>query len=104
MAAHASTDPSKAQFAQKIMIEEFRRPVTQKEVVDAKTFLEGNFTLEQENPEERADEMCFMEYVSGAEKINEYVRKIKSVSHKEVLRVKKKYLSKPYAVVVVGPK
>src|SRR3989338_4533267 len=101
IAAHASTDSSKAKFAQKLMLEEFRRPFTKKEVEDAKTFLEGNFILEQEVPEDRADELCFMEYCKGGQHIDEYVKGIKSVPHKKILRMQKKYFSGNYAVSVI---
>lgn len=103
IAAHTSTDKKKAGLAQRLMLEEFRRPVTAKEASDAKTFLEGNFILEQENPEERADELCFMEYMGNAERIEDYVRRIKAIPLRKVLMAQKKYFSRPYAVVVVGP-
>ena len=103
MAAHASTDKPKAGIAKTIMLKEFRRPVTKKEVKDAKTFIEGNFLLEQEDPEERADELCFMEYASKAEKVDRYIKAIKGISYRHVLRIQKKYFSEPYAVAVVGP-
>ncbi len=103
IAAHASTDAKKADRAKKLMLEEFRRPVSSKEVADAKTFLEGNFVLEQESPEERADELCLMEYLSTAEEIGAYVRKIRKVPYREIILAQKKYFSRPYALAVIGP-
>jgi predicted Zn-dependent peptidase len=104
MTVHTSTDPSAAEKAKQLMLEEFRRPVTQKEVADAKTFIEGNYLLQNENTEEHADELCYWEYIGDAKKADAYIKSIKKVTFADAVAVQKKYFSGNYAVAVVGPK
>jgi predicted Zn-dependent peptidase len=104
IAAFASTDKKAVEKATDLMLKVFREPITRKEFEDARTFIEGNYTLENENTEQHADELCYWEFMGDAKLADSYVKNIKKVSYRDVLKAQKKYFSKAFAVAVVGPK
>ncbi len=104
MTVHTSTDPSALRKAQDLVLLEFRRPITRKEFDDAKTYLEGNYLLQNEDTEELADELCYWEYIWDARLADEYIKRIKKVPYQEALRVQRRYFLGNYAMAVVGPK
>lgn len=103
-AVHASTDPTKEALTKKLMLEQFRKPVTEQEVREAKTFLEGNITLEMEDNRERADALCTWERMASAEDAQRYLARVKKVPFREVLRIQRRYFNDNYTMTVVGPK
>lgn len=104
IAVFASTDKKAVPLAKDLMLKVFREPVTKKEFDEAKTYIEGSYTLENENTEQHADELCYWSFIGDAKLANSYVSNIKKVSYADVLKVQKKYFSRPFAVAVVGPK
>ncbi len=104
IAVFASTDKKAVPQAKDLMLKIFREPVTKKEFDEAKTYIEGSYTLENENTEQHADELCYWSFIGDARLADSYVGNIKKVSYADVLKVQKKYFSRPFAVAVVGPK
>ena len=68
---------------------------------EAKTFIEGNFMLGNEDTKEKIDLMSFWELISKAEDVLDYVKKIKNVTKKDVTNVVEKYLNKDYALSIL---
>jgi len=101
---HASTDKRKVKQTEKIMLREFFKPVTKKEVENAQSFIEGNYTIKNEGTHDHADELCFWENADRAEISQSYLTRIKKITFAEVLHVQKKYFTKNYTVAIVGPK
>ena len=103
-AIFASTDKSAMELTKNLMLEVFRTPITKKEFDDAQTFIEGSYVLENENTEERANEICYWDFIDDAKLADTYVKNIKKVKYEDVLRVQEKYFSGAYALAIVGPK
>jgi predicted Zn-dependent peptidase len=104
VAAFASTDKKVVEKVKGLMLRIFREPITKKEFLEAKTFIEGSYMLEMENTEQLSDELCYWDYMGNSSLADSYVQKIKKVSHDNVLKVQKKYFKRAFAVAVIGPK
>jgi predicted Zn-dependent peptidase len=101
--AYFSTDKKNIDKCVKLCLEEFKKlkKITSKELVEAKQFLEGEFVLDKENSQSLAAEMGQWELVSNAEDGLNYVKKIKKVTKKDIIRVVNKYLNDKYSLAVI---
>jgi predicted Zn-dependent peptidase len=104
-AAYATIDKKNINLVKKMILEELEKlqQVTQKELDEAKTFVEGDYYLELEDTQKVADQLLFWEQVSKAEDMYHFIPKIKKVTLEEVKRVAKRYFSK-YAFAVIEGK
>ncbi len=75
--------------------------VSQKDVDEAKTFVEGSYALQMEENFNRADNIAFWETISKAEDASSYLDKIKKVSTKDVQRVAKQYFNENYTLCMI---
>jgi len=79
------------------------KELSAKDLNEAKTFIEGDYLLEIEDPQKVADQIVFWEQAGTAKMINEYVKNIKKVTLKDVQRIMNKYF-KYYTFVIVEGK
>ncbi len=102
-AVYLNTDKYKIKKAIKIILSEFEnlRKLTSKELAEAKGFLIGQHKLESESTRDLADELGYWESIKDAGLLDSYIKEIKKVSKKDILRVAKRYLTKNYALAVV---
>ena len=77
--------------------------ITEKDLLEAKTYIEGNYLLEMEDSQKVADQLLAWELVKDARMMLEYLKKIKNVTIPEVRRVAKHYF-KNYTLVVLEGK
>ncbi|MAG73395.1 hypothetical protein CL620_03710 [archaeon] len=101
---YASVDKKNVKTTKKVVLEELRKlqHVTTKDLKEAKDYLEGEFLLEIDDTQKRSSQLLFWEQVGDANKMNEYVRKIRKVSVADVKRVAKKYFKNHVMIVVEG--
>lgn len=79
-------------------------PVTEKELDDAKAYLTGSFPLRLDSNRKIAGMLVAIEnYQLGLDYVDQYPKRIRSVTKEDILRVAKAYLDpKNYVLVVVG--
>ena len=105
-AVFAGLDKKNIENAEKIILQQFRRlkKISKKELEEAKTYIEGNYTLEQEDNFNAADNIAFWEAIKNASLANSFIRNIKKITINDVKRVAKKYFNKKYTLVVIEQK
>jgi len=87
----------------KIILEEFNklRKIDHNSLREAKTYIEGNFVLDNEDTQEKSNLIGFWELANKAEDVNVYLDRIKRITVNDVKRVVKKYLNKNYTLAVL---
>lgn len=78
--------------------------LTPKELKEAKTYIEGDFIMEEEDNQKFADEIAFWENTGDSSMIKSYLKNIKKVTKKDILRVRDKYLYGPCTEIVISKK
>jgi predicted Zn-dependent peptidase len=102
-AVYLNTDKRNIKKIIRIILNEFTnlKNLTQKEIKEAKGFLEGQHILDNEDTKNLADEFGFWQSVNDAQLQKNYLKKIRKVTKKEILKVAKKYLNKNYTLVII---
>jgi len=102
-AVYLNTDKKKINEAVKIILDEFNKlkKVKEKEISDAKGFIEGQFILEKEDTRHLADLNSFWEMIKDAMLAKNYIKEIKKIKKKDIARVANKYLTKKYTLAVI---
>ena len=102
-AVFAGLDKKNIEKAKNIIMQQFRKleNINKNEFEEAKTYIEGNYTLNMEDNFQAADNFAFWETIKSALLANNYINKIKKVKINDVKRVAKKYLNKNYTLVVI---
>ena len=101
-AAYAGADKRNLDKVKNIFIRQFKLPnLTDKEINDAKTYIEGNFKLKIEDNKDRADILGFWEMIKNSKLAKEYILNIKKVSKKDIFRIIKKYFDGNFTEVIV---
>ncbi len=101
--AYVTTDSNNIKKCKSIIIEEFQkiRTITEKELVNAKNFLEGQYLLENEDNFKRADILSNWEVIKDAKLALNYLNEMKKVTKEDVKRVASKYFHKNYCSVTI---
>ena len=99
---YLSTEKKKVNLAVKLVLKQLNKlkTLSEKDLEESKTYLEGSYLLETEDNQKLADALVFWEQVEDAQKIQEFVKRIKKVSVKDIKRVVEKYF-KNYCLAVV---
>ena len=99
-----SIDKKNVESVKKIILEQMKllEKITDKEVYESKTYIEGSFYLELEDSQKQADQILFWEQQGDANLINKYIQKIKKVKSVDIQRVVKKYFNKYSLVIIEG--
>jgi len=89
-----------------IILDEFRKlkHLKKSDLDEAKTFLEGDFLLENEDNLKRAEFLDFFNHAGNVKDALNYLKKIRNVSLENVRKTAVKYLGRNYTLVVVGQK
>ncbi|PIN73554.1 hypothetical protein COV20_05005 [Candidatus Woesearchaeota archaeon CG10_big_fil_rev_8_21_14_0_10_45_16] len=103
-AAFASIDKKNLATTRKVIEQELEnvQSTTEKDLQEAKTYLEGEFLLDIEDVQKQADQLLFWEQVDDAKRMKEYVHNIRKVTLEQVKKVAKKYFKNPAVVIVEG--
>jgi predicted Zn-dependent peptidase len=101
-AIYVNTNKKNVPAVQSIILDELQAlsRVTEKELEEAKTFLEGEYLLQAEDNQKLADLMAFWSQTSNAEAASEYIGRIQKVTRKDVASVVKKYFKNQTMVVI----
>ncbi len=88
-ATHVSTDKKNISEVKSIILTEIKnlQNLTEKELKQAKTFLEGEFILNSEDSQKLANLMNFWQLSKDAKLINTYIKKIKKVTINDIKQV-----------------
>ncbi len=102
-AAYVSTEHKNVKLCRELILKEFKlKSLTEKEVEDAKIFLEGTILLRNEDTKELAVSLGHWEYYKNdAKQFYEYIKKIKKVSKEDILRISKKYFTGKYTEILL---
>ncbi|HVZ12191.1 MAG TPA: pitrilysin family protein [Patescibacteria group bacterium] len=108
LTTYVGADPKRIDDAIKIVVEEYQKvqkdgEITTNEVKKAKEFVKGHFVLDLEDT--RSVSIFFGSDLLLEKKLespDEAVKKIDDVTHADVLRVAKKYLSGPLNLAIIG--
>lgn len=106
-AAYATIDKKNLALAKRIILGQIQDvdKLTEKDLMEAKRYIEGEFILENEDNQKLADTLGFFEHVASAGLIGDYINNIKKVTISDIRRVKRKYLKKNnYTMVVLEQK
>jgi len=101
---YLSTEKKKVNLAIKLVLEQLNKlkSLSEKDLQESKTYLEGSYLLETEDNQKLADALVFWEQIEDAKKIEEFVKKIKKVTTKDIKRVVNKYFNNYCLAVVEG--
>ena len=101
-AIYLSTGRGHVDLVKRLILEQLRKlkKISEKELKEAKDYVEGSYLLDIEDNQKLADHLCFWEQIGGAKMMEEFVRKVKKVSIGDVRRVVDKYF-KNYCLAVV---
>ena len=104
-AIYATIDRKNIALVKRVILEELAtlKKVSAQDVAEAKTFIEGNYSLEMEEPQKLADSLLFWEQAKNAELMSQFVTRIKKVTARDIRRVVEKYF-KNYTLAVVEGK
>ncbi|MBI3035114.1 insulinase family protein [Candidatus Woesearchaeota archaeon] len=105
-AVYAGLDKKNINEAKKIMLRQFKRleRISRQELEEAKTHIEGSYTLETEDNFRRADELAVWESIKDAKLADSYLKNIRKVGIDDIKSVAKKYLNDNYTLVVIEQK
>jgi predicted Zn-dependent peptidase len=105
-AVFAGLDKKNIDKARKIILQQFRKleRISKTELDEAKTYIEGNHTLNMEDNFHAADNLAFWEIIKNASLADNYIKNIKKVKINDVRRVARKYLNDYYTMITVEQK
>ena len=105
-AVYAGLDKKNIEKAKEIILQQFRKleSISKKDFDEAKTFIEGSYTLDIEDNLKHADELAVWESIKKAELAKSYLKNIGKVRIDDVKRIAKKYLNGKYTLVVIEQK
>ena len=102
-AVYTGLDKKNVDKAKEIIMQQFRRleKADKNELDEAKTYIEGNYTLQIEDNYHHADNLAFWETIKDAKLSDSYLKNIKKVSVSNIKRVAKKYFNDNFTMVVI---
>jgi predicted Zn-dependent peptidase len=105
-AVFAGLDKKNIEKARKIILQQFRKleKLNKIELEEAKTYIEGNHTLNMEDNFQAADNLAFWETIKNTSLAGYYIKNIKKVKINDIKRVAKKYLNNFYTLTTIEQK
>ena len=105
-AVYTGLDKKNIEKAKVIILQQFKRlkKISKEDLEEAKTYIEGNHTLQMEDNFHNADNLAFWETIKDAKLAESYLKNIRKVTVNEIKRVAKKYLNDKYTLVVIEQK
>lgn len=102
-AVYLNTDKKNINNVIGIILDEFNKlkKIKEKEINDAKGFIEGQFILDKEDTIHLADLTSFWEMIKDASLAKNYIKEIKKITKKDISKVANKYLTKKYTLAVI---
>ena len=103
-AVYTNLDKKNIGKAKEIIMQQFRKlgKVTKLDIDEAKTFIEGNYTLQMEDNFHLTDNFSFWDTIKDAKLANSYINNIKKVTAEDVKRIAAEYFTDKYTLVVIA--
>ncbi|MFA6888389.1 MAG: pitrilysin family protein [Candidatus Woesearchaeota archaeon] len=88
---------------QSLILEQFEKlkNVSETDVSEAKTFVEGVLALRHENTASYAEELAYWHFVASLEQYHQYISRLQKITAADVQRVAKKYFTQDYTMAVL---
>ncbi len=104
-AVYASVDKKNINLVRKLILEELQKlqSITEKDLKEAKDFVEGSYLLELEDSQKIADQLLFWEQLKEARLMKEFLRKIRLVTTSDIKNAAQLYF-KNYTMVILEGK
>lgn len=104
-AIYATIDRKNLSLVKKVILRELKKlkKLSEKDLQEAKDSIEGNYSLELEDPQKMADQILFWEQAGKAELMDNFIKEIKKIRAADIRRVVDKYF-KNYTLTVVEGK
>src|SRR3989344_3548665 len=105
-AVYTNLDKKNIEKAKCIILQQFRRleSISEKDLEEAKTYIEGNYALQMEDNFHRADSFAVWETIKDARLADEYLKNVKKVSVSDIKRIARKHLNDKYTLVIIEQK
>ena len=102
-AVYTNLDKKNIPKAKEIIFEQFKRlkGVTENDIEESKTFIEGNHMLQMEDNFHHADYLAFWETIKDSKYAESYLKNIRKIGVKDVEMVVDKYLTENYTMIVI---
>ena len=102
-AVHLNTDIKNINLAKGIILKEFKKlkNINDKDLNEAKTFIEGQFLMENEENFHLADEMAYWEMIKDSRLLNQYIKNIKKINKNDIARVVGRFLNNKYTLTII---
>ncbi|HLC60408.1 MAG TPA: pitrilysin family protein [Candidatus Nanoarchaeia archaeon] len=102
-AVYTNLDKKNIGKAKEIIMQQFHKlmKVTKLDIDEAKTFIEGNHTLQMEDNFHCTDNFSFWDTIKDAKLADSYINNIKKITAGDVKRISAKYFTDKYTLVVI---
>jgi len=102
-AFYTSAEKSKIEIIEKIYFEELNKltNVKTKDINDAKSYIEGQLALRDEDSQDLADSISLFEECGNLNKFKTYIKEIKSITKEEIITMSKKLINSNYTKVLL---
>lgn len=102
-AAYANTNKKNIKRVVSLILKEFKniQNLTEKELQEAKSSIEGLYILTKDDPKKFSDFLGFWDRVKNASLAENYIKEIKRITLEEVKQVAKKYLTNNYTLTII---
>lgn len=102
-AIYLNTDQKNLEKCRNIILKQFQlKDLTQKEVQEAKDYVEGNFLIRNEDNKEKAENNAFFSILGKT--ISEYLKNIRKVTLNDVKKAVKTYFNGNYTQIIIKQK
>ena len=104
--AYANTNKSHLKEVKDVILKEFRKlqKIDDKSLQDAKTYLEGDFFVGNEEGVSHCNLLTIWELAGDAKLALDYITRIKQIKKQDVKSAAKKCLNENYCLTVLEPK
>lgn len=105
-AIYLNTDKKNINQIKSIILEEFKKlkKINAKEINEAKTFIEGQFLMENEDNFQLADKLAFWELIKDAKLLNDYIKNIKRITKEDITKAVDRFLNDKYTLAIIQQK
>jgi zinc protease len=100
-AFYLNTEKKNVDTCKGLILDEIRKlsDLGKLELDQAKDNIIGNTLIRNEDPRRRADSLAFWEFIGDAKMSGEYLKKVRKVTVKDIIRVRNKYFKDNYTMI-----
>ena len=104
-AVYVGMDKKNIELVKELVLKELNnlKNINNKDLEDAKTYLEGNYLLENEDNRKEAINLADWEMIKDYSLANKYINNIKKITKKDIIKVVEEYLNDRYTLITIEP-